>query len=378
MSAIQQVLAGLGAGFAKLTGSVGTPVDISPSYGGDYSAVTLLEAGKVLFLQNAYSNGGRVIASIGTLSGNSISIGSETVVFTGPNSGNGMVSCAVAALNSTTAVAFYSDGDRTNRTFACVLTISGSTIAVGTEYQIDGGALDINGRMSALAVASDTLVWAGGSASAQSITTRSLTVSGTTITVGSAVTFNPVYFVTPWVLLGTNKVLLTFTDRNTNKVKVVVMSVSGTTLTENGNASTALTVNTGDNAVCCTRIQNDKALLQFASSSVAYTAIVSVTGTTPTIGTEVSTGISVVGVSRTCLMDTDRLLWVNKPSAAAGLGRVITISGSSVSVGTSFTVSSNTSDSFYTYMGVVYAPSGSGERVVLAMNSSSGAGIAIT
>jgi hypothetical protein len=163
-----------------------------------------------------------------------------------------------------------------------VLTVSGSTITVGTPVNTSlSASSDFIQPNTRLVAVGSSFVLNYFNASGTTPKFRAITVSGTTPTVGSELALTGA---------GTNNgmhhsyaynssTLLSFSMTNTSTVYAYPISVSGTTLT----AGTAATAVTNQSSFATAALSTGRFLLVRSQSSGVYTALVSVAGTTATI-----------------------------------------------------------------------------------------------
>ena len=204
--------------------SVGNKTVFNNGSTNDISAVALSDS-QVLV---AYNNGGNSYygtAVVLTVSGTTISAGTETVF----NRGNTNYISAVALNNSKVLVAYTDNGNLFYGT-AVVLTISGTKISVGTETVFNSGTTS---DVSAVALSnSQVLVAYTDNGNSSYGTAVVLTISGTTISVGTETVFNNRYtYNMSAAALSDNQVLVAYRDNsNSNYGTAVVLTISGTTI----------------------------------------------------------------------------------------------------------------------------------------------------
>ena len=208
--------------------SFGTPaVFNSAQSNGSMSIVFDDNAGKVVIsYQDGGTNQGESV--VGTVSGTSISFGS-TATFIG-NDFNNLVASYDSNLNKVLLV--YRDQNTSNRGAAVVGTVSGTTISFGSQalFTADTPArpnvcFDSNANKF-LIVYYDS----GDSNKGKSVVA---TISGTSVSFGSEVTFHDAS--TDWIAASfdsdTNKILVAYEDvGDSNKGKAVVGTISGTSI----------------------------------------------------------------------------------------------------------------------------------------------------
>jgi hypothetical protein len=145
--------------------------------------ITALSSTKVVIVYEDASNSSAATAIVGTVSGTSISFGSATVF----NSANSSKYSIVDKLNSTSVIIGYSETPSSTRGRALVGTISGTSISFGSQVTYAAGPV-VRHTVSALTETKFVISYQDNGASrvGKSIVG---TISGTTITLGSPVSF---------------------------------------------------------------------------------------------------------------------------------------------------------------------------------------------
>ena len=163
-----------------------------------------------------------------------------------------------------------------------VLTVSGSTITVGTPVNTSlASSSDFILSNTRLVAVGSSFVLNYYNTSGTTPKFRAITVSGTTPTVGSelALTGGGTNSAMHHSYAYNSSVLLSFSMTNSSTVYAYPISVSGTTLT----AGTAATAVTNQSSFATSALSTGRFLLLRSQSSGVYTALVSVAGTTATI-----------------------------------------------------------------------------------------------
>ena len=213
---------------------VGTVSGTSISFGSEvtfnsantgYIAATFVGSGKVVVVYQDSSNGK---VKVGTVSGTSISFGSE-VTF---NSGSVPGTSTIYDSTNNKVVIAYRDGGNSSYGTAIVGTVSGTSISFGSEVVFNTANTVYNSCTYDSTNSKVVVVYTDGGNS-NYLTSRVGTVSGTSISFGSAVVFNSA---------GTNYFSATF-DSNSGKVVIgwnnngnsdhgtaIVGTVSGTSI----------------------------------------------------------------------------------------------------------------------------------------------------
>ena len=224
------------------TGIVGTVSGTSISFGSaevfnsgrsDWiSAAYDSSNGKVVVAYKDNSNSNQGTAVVGTVSGTSISFGSE-VIFAA--SGSTVHTSTVYDTNAQKIVICYeftSSGGATDGGMASVGTVSGSSISFGTAVQFDSSAVeyikavyDENAQKVAIFYQDE-----GNSDHGTAIVG---TVSGTSMTFGSTAVFDNtvVKFITAAYHADAKNITLTWHDNTNTQRELVVATISGTSIT---------------------------------------------------------------------------------------------------------------------------------------------------
>ena len=338
---------------ANGTVSVVDPTSGSPAFGSAvvFNAATVAEtaatfdsnSNKVVIAYRDYGNSSYGTAIVGTVSGNSISFGSEVVFESG-----GPVSYLAATFdsNSNKVVIAYKDEANTNKATAIVGTVSGTSISFGSHvifhssnFFYTDAVFDSNSNKVVITYAPEPNYYT---------TTIVGTVSGTSISFGSPVqvysnngnqarsTFDS----------NSNKVVITY-EGSSNYPNVVVGTVSGTSISY-GTAVVAQSV--GSNSFSLTFDSNsNKVVLGYraTTSSNHGTAVVgTVSGTSISFGTPVvfigGSGTSQDSINLAFDTSTNKVGVVYRDvTTSPYYGQFVlgTVSGTSISFGTATDVS---------------------------------------
>ncbi len=181
-----------------------------------------------------YDNAGAGTVCIGTVSGTTITTTAAPVAFEGLIGSNKGTSCC--KLDTDKFFALYMDNDDLSRMKACAFTVSGTTPSPGAIKVIDAGADCRSNGCDQLDTDKCAIAWYN-----DDLTTGYLevcTVSGTTITEGAAVDFNPTAGATDHVdvaKINATSFALVYEDiANTQKGTVRICTFSGDTASLNG------------------------------------------------------------------------------------------------------------------------------------------------
>jgi len=255
----------------------GTPVVLQAVGGSSYVSVAALDS--THFVTVWASSGNPSQAVVSSVSGTTITVGTPTSLGTPASSLND----SVAALDATHFVAAYKNST-TGLYSALVGTVSGTTItAVGTPVALYGSSSLQMANVSALD--STHFVGAYRDAGTGNTTAVVSSVSGTTITVGTPVSFGG----------NTNNYMATATIDSThfvvtylygaNLIYAVVGSVSGTTITVGTPVNSNIAVTPAINNLSVTGLGSTHFVVQYqnvTANTYAYIFVGTVSGTTIT------------------------------------------------------------------------------------------------
>jgi len=228
---------------------------------------------KVVVCYTDGANSSRGTAVVGSVSGSSISFGTPVVFETGSAE---HISAVFDTTNSKIVIA-YKDGGNSNRGTAVVGSVSGTSISFGTPVVFETGATYDTDIVHDTANNKVVIVYrdSGNSSKGTAIVG---TVSGTSISFGTAVLFNDGDSRYNSVCFDSarDQVLIHYLDLATSQSGAVIGTVSGTSI------SFGSAVNfPGDSYnTCCYDPVNDKFLL----SSYYHETVATVSGTTITLG----------------------------------------------------------------------------------------------
>lgn len=205
--------------------SAGTATQITSNRPGPQSAIYDPSSGKVVFIYVDELNSNYITAAVGTISGTSISFGTPVV------SSSNSADSAVAAYDSSTEQILIAKRLTANQYgYACVGTVSGTSISFGSVYNFTN--FTINGTLT---VSYDTnanafMIAYSDSTNSDRGAAKVATVSGTVISYGSQYIFSTgqsFYFSSVYEPVG-QKIVLAWGTPNALSAKVV--SISGTTI----------------------------------------------------------------------------------------------------------------------------------------------------
>jgi len=171
-----------------------------------------------------WGNGFNPTVRIATVSGTSISFGSEYTISVMCDSLN------ITATDSTHVVLAYQDYDDSNYGKGVVGTISGNSISWGTSVQFSGDTVSIS--IAKLDSTHIVVAYVDQDESDKGNAAVG-TISGSTISWGSEATYNNGSTVSPWVSIdSSSRVVVGYKDAgDANKGKAIIGDISGTTIT---------------------------------------------------------------------------------------------------------------------------------------------------
>tara|TARA_Y100000590_G_scaffold397067_1_gene478334 strand:- start:45 stop:1298 length:1254 start_codon:yes stop_codon:yes gene_type:complete len=258
------------------------------------SAVFDSSTGKVVIIYRDYTNNDYATAVVGTISGMSVSFGTEVVFSSGYT--EGMVAIYDSS-NEAVAVAYIDESSSPSyKLTAKVGTVSGTSISFGSATVLDpvstvSGTFDSSNNKVVLAYAAT-----GGDCNGDSCaivgTVDCSSGSTCSISFGTGVEFNDAAGIYPGCVAfdsNSNKVVIAFDDQNDdNKGMGIVGTVSGTSISF-GSATTFNSGTTKDIAATFDTINNKVVIAYQDDSNSDYgTAVVgTVSGTSISFGSEV-------------------------------------------------------------------------------------------
>jgi len=289
-----------------------------------FTSVCTLSTTTAVIAYVDYTNDG-IYAVVATRSGTTLTYGTPVLVRSGFSPQN--VTCA--ALSATTVVVCYETTD-TNRLGTKVLTISGTSITVGSEAT--NGATSQYPSVVPLTSTTALCAYSGG--------TVVITVSGTTASYGSVATYpsggvNSTVQVS--LISSTKAVLIRQNDAN-NYPTVNVMTISGTTITMGANyAAEAVAASTSSPYMGIAAVNSTDAIAvwQTASGNLPKAVAMTISGTAVTFGAVQSLGAVVLGASANQSMapaSSTQAVFVYSVGSTGYLGAyVLTSSGTALS-----------------------------------------------
>ena len=308
----------------SVSASVGSALSIDgPS--SNYTRVTMLSATKAIavYLDAGDTDDGYAVAL--TISGSSITAG--TPVAFNPA---GSYYNRIDKISSTQAIVVYKDLGNSNYGTSCILTLSGTSITAGSEVVFNSGRSDY----TTVAVLSSTkaIVAYADNSNSNRCTACVLTISGSSITAGSQVVFNTNrgrYF--SITSLTATKAIATFEQHNDTKGKACILDVSGTTITAGSvqQFTSGATYNTS-----VTALSSTKAIVVYQASPHAAARVLDVSNTTITAGSALEYRIGTTSFQNIAKLTSTRAIVSYKDNANNSYPTyaTFTISGAAVTL----------------------------------------------
>lgn len=287
--------------------------------------VWALTTTKAIISYHDYTNDG-LYAVVATLSGTTITYGTPVLVKSTFNP----YGSAIVGLDSTTALITYEENSG-NYLAARVLTISGTSITVGSE--VTNGTVSQYPSLAPLTSTTALCVYSGARAVV-------ISVSGTTPSFGSVVTASGGVNSTISVsaLSSTAAVMIRDNSANSNYPTVNVMTISGTTITMGSNyviESVGVSSSSGYVGIAATSSTSAIAAWKTSAGSTLTEAVaMTISGTTPTFGSVITLGSEVFYTSANQSMapvsSTKAIFTYSSSSTGYGGAYVLTQSGTSL------------------------------------------------
>ena len=176
---------GMNAGdFAKYVNEghgTDTAINTSAAHTGNAISAVALDSTHV-FIAHSYNSSYYLYGIVCTISGTTITVGTDTAINSSVNSGSAI---SAVALDSTHVFIAHSYNSSKYYLYGIVCTISGTTITVGTDTAINSSAHS-GSAISAVALnASDVIIYHHAPSSTATLYYVDVSISGTTIAVGT-------------------------------------------------------------------------------------------------------------------------------------------------------------------------------------------------
>lgn len=248
----------------------------------------------------------------------------------------------VVQLSENTYLVIYNDTS-TNNGCAVVLTVDSSmNVSKGAEFVFSSSSpitfLSLDKITSSTALVCYG-VYSGGTDYGKSAV---LSVSGTTISAGTAVTFNTgaIYSMSTTVVDSTHGLVVFQDGGNSNYGTAVVLGISGTTLTAN---SKYVFNSTATSDITTFLLDTNKVIVGFSITSAGKAAVLSISGTTVSTGTlatyntAATSSISILALSTTSAI----VSYSDTGNSGYLTSCVLTVSGTTITAGSETVISSS-------------------------------------
>ncbi len=261
------------------SGSFGSEVAYDGS--SDYNKVTFIGSNKVVVVYQDNGNSGQGTAIVGTISGTSISFGSATVF----NSNSTLYTDVEDVGNNKVLIAYHEASSTDGR--ARVGTVSGTSISFGTEVAFETSGDTLFTSISKVSDDKAIVCFTSDVGSAKNAKCRIASISGTSVSFGTAATLSTSGENTSVSFIGSDKFLVAFRHPNSSdRGEAIVGTISGTSISF---GSIANYTSSGVNGVQSVSVGNSKVVIAYYTTSNSYgTSIVAtISGTSVSFGTAV-------------------------------------------------------------------------------------------
>ena len=242
-----------------------------------------------------------------------------------------------ASMSSTTAMCMLGNNIEGAYIRALLLSVSGTTITAGPICNVTLNNGISNVSITSLSATQAIGVYASGVSGQMWAVTYN--VSGTTITAGTPVQVTSSIVNWPYILkvikLSTTTALVVYSDPS-YYINAAVLTVSGTSISV-GSIATSTNLAT---VIYATAVTSTLAAVVYSTSNNAYAVLISVAGTTATINTPIqynSTSTQTYGRNVTVISPTQLICMYTDAAGPALCSVNVSISGTTLSVVSSFT-----------------------------------------
>jgi len=296
----------------------------------------------IMYTGPASSYAGKAIA--GTISGNTVTLGSAATFVSESNiTING--ASIVYDPDSAKFILFYPDGSNSYYLTSRVATVSGTSISFGTAVVMDSRNVTINS--AAYDTNANKVVCAWRGTSSNIVAAAAGTVSGTNISFGSTATLasrTPNTSIATVYDANANKTAVFYQDNSTGHGYYVVGTVSGTSISGGSTAAFAAAGTSHISASYDSTAQKIVIAFSDTGSSNGSAVVGTISNTSISFGSEATLSSSAADATNTAYDSTNNktFIFYDKGNAAM-TGRMGTISGTSISFGTETTITSGNS-----------------------------------
>ncbi|MCB9803023.1 hypothetical protein H6761_03350 [Candidatus Nomurabacteria bacterium] len=289
-----------------------------------YNQVTVLDSTNFVSAYNDTTTGGGR-AAVGVVTGSSIAFGSDYQYNAGATLEN-----SLTALSSTKFVVAYRDNANGNYGQAVVGTVSGTTISYGSEYPFNGTNVSYRPAVTALSSTKFVVVYQDNASS--DLVTKVGSVSGNAISYGSGTTVhtggqNDVRLAT----LDDSHFVIIFEDSAAGNSVAYVGTVTGTSIA----FGSEYTYNTGLlREPNITALDANTILIVYedsANSSYGTAIVGTISGTTISFGSEYVYESEATRYHATSKIDASNAVISYRKSTLDGYSRIATIDGTTIS-----------------------------------------------
>ena len=278
-----------------------------------------LNSTQSLVIENTTANALNVMVM--DVSGSTIIVGPAAQII-----GSGASSPSLAIINSTTAVCFYRYN---NYLYGVVLTVSGTTVSVSAAQLLyNGGAL--SGYVAAAALTSTQLLVGFALGGSYVYTLLPVSLSGTTLTAGTAlVSSTGTSSTAPYFLVTLNSTQAIFVYQSTG-LNAYVATVSSNTVSVGSVTQLAST-----NYPSMTGLSSTQALCTYINTNNTFPMAVTlnVSGTTITLGTPLQISSAISSITTVSSFSSTQAVCSYRDGNVNIISTVLTVSGTSVSAG---------------------------------------------
>jgi hypothetical protein len=263
---------------SETTVTIGTEYVFNSAKTYDVSAI-LIDSTHVLVAYQDAGNSDYGTAQILTVNGTTITIGTKYVFNSGTTS-----NISTTLIDSTHVLVAYRDGGNSGYGTVGILTVSETTVTIGTEYVFNSAkTYDVS---AILIDSTHVLVVYDDGGNSDYGTAQILTISGTTMTVGTEYVFNSADTSSiSATLIDSTHVLVTYMDAgNSNYGTAQILTISETSI----NTNTEYVFNSGVTSyISSTLIDSTHVLVAYkdvGNSNYGTAQVLTISGTTITAG----------------------------------------------------------------------------------------------
>lgn len=246
---------------------------------------------------------------------------------------------AIVEMDSTHAIAAWRDYTVSGGIAVC-LSVSGSTVTAGDKATVVAGGMYENG-LCKIDSTHAILCYEDANNNGRG-TAVVLTLSGTTVSVGTPVVYGSVNsLVNSVCLMDSSHAIVTYANGSTHVPYACCLSISGTTLTATSAVAIASSTATSNR---CVSLDSSHAIATWGNAGHFYAMCLSLSGTDITPSGTITEVDTLSGYSHgTVTIDSGKVLAVYGDGDAATYSKavVISLSGTTISVGTAVNVVQN-------------------------------------